>query len=355
MLAGCAFAAWAQSAERFLNVLALDRKGAPVTDLTKADFEIFDEARPQPITSFRANGGSASPPVILIVFDLLNVIPSQRAFTSVSIVRALEPLKESDSIYLYILTNQGSLYPVHALPLTRPTLLRHKNAEEKVERVAPKSAPWTRQIDPLMKQAFEKVVQLRPTEYRDVGMEAGATFRALATLGAQLTGLNGDKSVVWITRGIPNMVSYPHGCRDFEFGSESGNYLAGKCRDSCPGSPSGRKCVDYTPFLEHFSTELERSGTSFSSVEETGSELSTEMRGSRKDTLRQLANLTSGRKYSSGDIKRAVADAMEGARGRYHLTYQAPQADGKYHSVRVVCRRKGVRIQAPQGYFADQR
>ncbi|HEY6989861.1 MAG TPA: VWA domain-containing protein [Bryobacteraceae bacterium] len=338
-----------------MNLLALDRKGAPVTDLTKADFEIFDEARPQPITSFRANGDGATQSVILIVFDLLNVIPSQRAFTFASIVHALEPLEESDSIYLYILTNHGSLYPVHALPLTRPTLLLHKNAEEKVERVASKSAPWTRQIDLLMKQALEKVVQLRPTEYRDVGMEAGTTFRALATLGAQLTGLDGDKSIIWITRGTPNMVSYPHGCRDFEFGGESGTYLAGKCRDSCPGFASGRKCVDYAPFLEHFSAELERSGTSFSSVEETGSELSTAMRGSRADTLRQLANLTSGRKYSSGDIKRAIADAMEGARGRYHLTYQASEPDRKYHSIRVVCRRKGVRIQAPQGYFAEQR
>jgi len=227
--------AWAQSAERSLNVLALNRKGAPVTDLTKADFEIFDEARPQSITSFRANGGSATAPVILVVFDLLNVIPSQRAFASASIVRALKPLEESDSIYLYILTNQGSLYAIHALPVARPTLILHRNAEEKEERVTPKSAPWTRQIHMLMEQALEKVVQLRPTEYSDVGMEAGATFRALATLGAQLTGLNGDKSVIWITRGTPNIVSYPHGCRDFEFGGASGNYLAGKCRDNCPG------------------------------------------------------------------------------------------------------------------------
>jgi len=101
--------------------------------------------------------------------------------------------------------------------------------------------------------------------------------------------------------------------------------------------------------------ELECSDASFSSIEEIGSELSTERRGSRADTLRQLANLTSGRKYSSRDIKRAIADAMQGARGRYHLTYQALQPDGKYHTVRVICRRKGVRIQAPPGYFADQR
>jgi len=36
------------------------------------------------------------------------------------------------------------------------------------------------------------------------------------------------------------------------------------------------------------------------------------------------------------------------------LRLDAP-ADGKYHKVRIVSTRKGVRIQAPAGYFADQR
>jgi VWFA-related protein len=332
-------------------VVAVNRKGTPVTDLTSADFQIFDEGKLQQIASFRADSGRTS--VILIVFDLLNAIPSQRAFTSTSIVRALEPSEESDSIYLYILTNQGSFYPIHALPVARPALLLHKTTEDKM-RETPKNAPWTREIHSLMEQAADKVVRLRPRDYRDVGMEAGTTFRALATLGAQLTALDGNKSILWITRGVPNMLTYPFGCRDFEFTGESGNYLAGKCRDSCPWLRSGNKCVDYTPFLEHFSAELDRSGTIFSSVEETGSELSTDVRGSRADTLLQLASLTGGRKYSSGDIKRAITESLEGARGRYRLTYEAPPPDGKYHGIRVFCRRKGIRIQAPERYFAAQ-
>ena len=269
-LSACAFAATdalPRTNERSLTFVALDRKGAAAMDLTSADFQIFDEGKLQQITSFRAENGRTS--VILIVFDLLNATPSLRSFTSAAIVHALEPLEESDSLYFYILTNQGSLYPIHALPAVRPTLLRHRNTENK-KRVAPTSSPWTKKIHPLLDQALEQVVRLRPSDFRDAGMEASTTFRALATVGAQLAPLDRDKSILRITRGTPNMLPYPFGCRDLEFAGESGNYLAGTCRDNCPWLRSGTKCVDYTPFLEHFSTELERSGTIFSSVEEPG-------------------------------------------------------------------------------------
>ena len=95
-----AFHAVPQTSERFLNVVASDGKGDPVTDLTGADFEVFDDGKAQPITSFKATAGRESrartQPTILIVFDLLNAIPSQRAYTSALIVRTLQPLEESD-------------------------------------------------------------------------------------------------------------------------------------------------------------------------------------------------------------------------------------------------------------------
>lgn len=37
---------------RVLNVTTLDEKGRPVTDLTSADFQIFDDGKPQKITDF---------------------------------------------------------------------------------------------------------------------------------------------------------------------------------------------------------------------------------------------------------------------------------------------------------------
>jgi VWFA-related protein len=259
-LAACALLAGAQPpapASKVLNVVAFDAKGHAVTDLTSADFQIFDDGKPQQIASFEASAahsarGGTTPPTILIIFDLLNATHLQREYISSLIVRALEPLEQGDSVYLYLLTNNGTPYPVHALPATTWT---------------PAGAPWTRQIHPLLDRAVQDVFGFRLKDYADTGIRVGATFQTLADLGMQLTRISGAKTIVWITMGAPNRVAYPFGCRDVAFAGESGSYLAGKCRDGC-ACLRGNQCIDYTPFLGHFSRELERTGTIFSSVEE---------------------------------------------------------------------------------------
>jgi hypothetical protein len=76
--------------------------------------------------------------------------------------------------------------------------------------------------------------------------------------------------------------------------------------------------------------------------------------GKGMDTFQQLANLTGGRAYLSGEVEDAITRSLADARARYQLTYEAPQPDGKYHELRVACTRKGVRIEAQRGYYSSQ-
>src|SRR5580658_9435357 len=50
------------SRETVIDVLATDDKGQPVTGLTKSDFTIEEDNKPQPIRSFREYTRTASPP-----------------------------------------------------------------------------------------------------------------------------------------------------------------------------------------------------------------------------------------------------------------------------------------------------
>jgi len=75
-------------------------------------------------------------------------------------------------------------------------------------------------------------------------------------------------------------------------------------------------------------------------------------RGWPRDTLQKLADVSGGRLYLNGEVDKAVAEPFE-VRVAYQLTYEAPPANGKFHALRVTCSRKGVRIVAPQGYFAE--
>lgn len=348
-LAACVLLARAQAPDTravTLNVTALDAKGHPVTDLTSADFQIFDQGKLQHIASFQASAAEAreKPSTTLIFFDLLNAIPGQREYESSIIIHALEPLERGDSVYLYLLTNHGDLYPIHALPTAEGTAP-----------VPGAATPWTGQIHPLLDRAIRDVYGLRPMTDKDQGIRTATTFQTLGELVEQLTGMPGPKTIVWITRGVPNWLHYPYGCKDVTFPEGSGSYLAGKCTSDCAKWRGEGKCIDYTPFLRHFSAELERTGTIIYSVEETAEgSLPPADRGSAKDTLQQLANLTGGRTYSNGETEKAIAQSLEDARGRYRLAYDAPPTDGKYHKLRMACTRKDVRLEAQRGYFADQ-
>jgi hypothetical protein len=108
-----------------VNVSALDAAGHPVTNLTSADFQVFDDDQPQVITSIRANSlktiTGAAVSTTLILFDLLNTIPRQREYMASCIVHALETLETDEGTYLYLITNKRG--PTQSTPL-RPRPLR---------------------------------------------------------------------------------------------------------------------------------------------------------------------------------------------------------------------------------------
>lgn len=331
-----------------LNVTALDAKGHPVTDLTSADFQIFDDGKLQHIASFKASAAQSDaetpPATTLILFDLLNSIPAHRGYLSNQIIRALETVETGDSVYFYLLTNHGDLYPVHALPTPQGKTPASRASDAEEDR-KPASTPWTRQIHPLLDEAIQKVYGLRPMDDKDRGIRSAVTFRTLSELGRQLTEIPGSKTIVWISAGAPNWLLYPYGCQDIVFAEGSRLYAAGKCSSDCAKWQGGSKCVDYMPFLQHFSAQLDRTGAIMYNVEDTAEgALPPADRGTPKDTLQQLADLTGGRMYIGGEVGKAIAQSLEDARARYQLVYDAPSPDGKYHKLRVACARKGVRI-----------
>jgi VWFA-related protein len=305
------------------------------------------------ITSFRANSLKTMPgaavSTTLILFDLLNTIPRQREYIASCIVHALEPLETDEGMYLYLITNKGELYPVHSTTPPPATPSRGTGVEET-------SQPWTRQIHPLLDQAIDAVHGFRLMDYRDEGQRTVITVDRLDQIADQLAKIPGPKTVLWITTGVPNSVLYSYGgCQDLTLQDSSGSYLAGKCGWVCRPNPSEHICMDYSPFLQHFGAQLNKSNTVISSVEvtEEGALPRTDS-GTPADTLRQLAFLTGGRVFldTNAEVETAISESLAGSKARYQLLYTGPARDGKYHRLRVVCIREGVQIQAQQGYFA---
>jgi hypothetical protein len=207
----------------------------------------------------------------------------------------------------------------------------------------------------MLDQAIQKVYGFRPKDYHDLGVLSATTFLALGELGDQFMRIPGPKTIIWITQGVSNWVSYPYGCKDVIFPEGSASYLAGKCGHGCDRGHAITKCVNYAPFLKYFGEKLNRSDTVLCAVDvnPVGSTPHA-IPGWPRDTLEKLADLSGGRFYLNGEVEKAIMQSLQVVGARYQLTYDAPPPNGKYHRLRVECSRKGVRIVAPQGYFADQ-
>jgi len=293
----CLCAVLPAQSPRSLHVIVRDRQNQPVTDPGVADFRVFDQGKARPIVFARAGvPGQAMPGgapfhITVILFDLLSLNPSEIGDVTKQIDNLL-PSESSDGWYVDLLTNQGEIYPVRGSQL----------------------------LDDAVHQAVAT-----PTRESSIA----ATYRALESLARQIASIPGRKEIMWITHGVP--VSIP-------------------VVDSLP--------ADYSKTLQSLGALFDRAGTAVDPVEWGGEPLGT--RAARNQpmagpatTLEELASLTGGKWYSNGDLRSAIGEVKDAPRAGYTIVYDAPAADGKFHSVRVTSSRKDVRIQVKRGYVAE--
>jgi VWFA-related protein len=323
-----------------LNVVALDSRGQPVVDLTRDDFRIADSAKPQTIAFFRHRDEQLGPSPVLepgeisnrsannvpratmILFDLLNERFGTRGYTANQLIHELEPLESADYVYLYCLTLDGRLVPIHGLP----------GPEDLPARAS--GVPWTRQIKPLLDGAMRAVAKVRPVDDYDPTYRVLLTYNALDAAATQLSMVPGRKSIVWLSDGVP-----------IELG---------------PNRSDTGDVVDFTPLLRRMSEGFDRAGVSIYPVRQVmlGSPDSMGGPGSTGmgslDTLNQFAEMTGGRVDGGKDVGVVLRQATTDMRTSYQIGYYPPAGnwDDKYHKLRITCTRKGVRIQAKTGYYA---
>jgi VWFA-related protein len=330
-----------------LNVIALDAHGEPVTDLTADDFQVTDAGKSRTLSFFRHNGAQAEqiqPPGLneftnrvngepthatVLLFDLMNEGFSSRGTAANEIVRYLQTLESADSLYFYILTINGRLVALRPIP------------EEGAAPPAPGTPPWTRQIRARIDEALKSLTANRSSDI-DVAGRVQLTYTALNDLGGQLSTMPGRKNVVWVTDGVP-----------IALGRER----------SDTGEP-----VDFTPQLRQLSESLDRDGVALypvrqvmlGSPDEIGAESGVGQTGGAGigvqsiSTLNEFADVTGGRPSTDPDIGKVLKQAMLDLRSSYQIGYYAPSDNwnSKFHKLKLVCKRKGVRLQAKTGYYA---
>jgi VWFA-related protein len=257
LLVAASLAAFPQTNTRItLNVVAFDNHDQIVRDLTSQDFQVSDQGKPQRIVSFHQEPQPTpnNVPPVVILFDLLSDNLSHRGHATEEIIHALEHLERSDSLYLYLLSDQGQLKRVRGLPDDPP------------EHDLPEKTPWTEHIKPLLDAAIENAYGLRVAQ----GL---GTLSAIEALGAALKPFPGRKNLIWMgDMPVGGPVVTNASCETFE------------CR----------------------ATTLDRDGVTVSSVDQ-GAIVG-------YGVVDQFAQLTGGQVYAN-DIEKAVKEAMAASSG----------------------------------------
>lgn len=317
-----------------LQVTALDSHGQPVNDLQTADFRVADGGKPEaPVFSrflaatkppaplkpneFSNRTGDPIAHSTVILFDLLNADLTERGRSWNEIVQTLQHLEPNDHFYLYLLTREATLFPVHPLPANE------EEASSADAHRAKEDAPWAKEVEPLLNRAMNAVNRLELQELRvDVDARVQATFRAVRQLTEQMTPLPGRKSLVWLTKGVPvSDVGLDH------------------------------QLKDNMPLIRQFATELNRADIPVYTVDQSPG---VGPQGSR-DSLEAISSLSGGRYFTSDSTGLAITQSVTDARAAYQIGFYpaAKNRDGKSHKLRVTSVRKGVQVRAREDYQVD--
>lgn len=320
----------------FLDVTVLDKKGQPVVSgLTKDDFTITEDGKPQNIFSFEAPeahaaGASAredypegQAPVTILVLDLLNSRFEDFAFIRYSVRRYLlsQPEKLTAPAELLVVGNR-SLEMLQGYTRSRADLLYALDH-------LPAILPYKMMNGAFWAERFDQ------------------SLDALQQIALQNKGVPGRKNIIWVGHGGPNLALdllavAPKSVQKIrEYVHMTTNMLV-EARISLfviyPGLPVMSRA--FTLSAQDALLNLT-----------TGNE--DPFSGDINFGL--LSNETGGKLfYNRNDVDQEIARSAQLGANYYTLTYQPEHVDpnGKFRHVRVTVRDRSLRVITKAGYYA---
>jgi VWFA-related protein len=396
-------------ASRLVQVSVIVRhKGAPVTGLTKDDFTILDQNRPQKIAAvseqsyepdakmadapknsnaifsnhFDPNSGAPSS-VTIILMDALNTPRQDMAKARSEVAKFLRQLQPNERVALYGLST--NLYVIHDFTKDIQSLLTTLDQSKKGATAYQPSATevdasnsGNDNLDAFMDSAIQHAADMQTIN------RAEMTANVMAAIANSVVNIPGRKNLVWVSGSFPFQIGtgssaddpQPRGLPSFASGSSPQAVTAGP-----------DDTVQFRTFqkeLEAASEAVNNANLAIYPVDARGligsSNVSADthapmplpgMPGARSrrptasaqptpprenfDTMIVLAERTGGRAfYNSNDIEYSVRQALDDSRDSYVLDYYPAdtQWDGTFHTIKVEVNRPGVDVRFRMGYFA---
>jgi VWFA-related protein len=360
-----------------LNVVAQDRHGNPVTDLTKDDFVLKDAGKEQKIAVFsldRSDGTPASPvgghvvtgqtlppntftnrveqkvgAVTVILFDCLNTKLTDYIQAKAQLVKYIKQMGPNDQIALYVLGR--SLKLVHDFSRSPETLIKAVNGDKlnAINTVAVDADPadsdtGNDDLDAAIDHANQMLA-----DYLNVS-RAQQTLESLQLIAQHVSHIPGRKNLVWISGGFPFSMNQdtmnidnPRDSRDF-------NEETQKMSRFLNDANMAIYAIDDRGLFQTAVPDASQRGKVSTKAPPPPPKIDHQY-----ETFDIVAERTGGKAFhNTNDITGAIKKAVEDAKVTYTIGFYPDDAkwDGQFHKLTLHCSRSGVNVRYRPGYFA---
>jgi len=370
-----------------VDVLVSTTKGEPVSGLRKDDFRVFEDGKPQTVTSFEEHKGGGpvaqtklppmppnvwtnyatiNPPdsVNVLLLDWLNTQPQEQAFVHAQAVQYLKQVSPATRIAIFTLGTQ--LRMVHGFTDDLSGLVSafdgNKTAQTQVSPLMPTPVEKAteQKLIALMEMnraapsAIEAVKQeMEATSASNAGVRMAVTLKALQELTRYLSPIPGRKNVIWIAGSFPvNIFPASNRLRESQGDIRQTAEMLTPSRVaiypvSAEGPPSD---ATYYAEDEPGPPGEMKVGQGRTLAEEN------ERRATNQIAMEELAKDTGGQAfYNTNGLAAAMARVVDNSARYYTLTYTPTNknADGRYRSIHVQVHDGKYRLAHRSGYYAE--
>ena len=369
-----------------VDVIVSDRKDAPVTDLRKEDFEVFEDGKPQPIEQFRlvkvdsrAKPGDPVPRRIqsrddeqaeagredVRVFAILLDDYHTRKLTALSVKEPLTKFLQTQLAPTDLVAIMYPLTPVSDLLFTN----NHESIISAVQRFE------GRKFDYTPRNRFEEEYSRYPTQEVE-RIRNNVVMDALSAVAIRMGSMRqGRKSIIFVSEGF-NVLLPPQMQRQnaqYPLDPSQAAAAAGVQDSSRQQSAEFFSQAEIDLRLREVFRDVNRNNASIYSLDPRGltpfeydidaapGGATISMQSDRRalqmtqDTLRTLSEQTDGRAIvNRNSLDQGLAQIVRDSSFYYLLGYNSTQAqsDGKFHEIKVRVKRSGVDVRARKGYWA---
>src|SRR5579884_1729785 len=362
-----------------VNVIVKDDHGHPVPGLSPSDFSIFDDGKPQEISSFaveqtRQSGGS--PAVTVILFDGLNTRWEDQARARLQILKFLKQLQPADRVGLYTMGTR--LVMLHDFTSDSESLVKALNSyggrsgnevKDSEADNAENPPQWVDSVQDLqgmsgalssaavsngIAQWLANAVAAEANYY--MNQRVAMTVNALVAIADHLQGVPGRKNLVWVSSGFPLLEGMDQfeQTGDFSRGNTYGEEIK-RAAEALNDVNLAIYPVDARGLMVDPSFEVNSRPPSMAAYRRMQRLKLPQHLADNFPTMDEIAKRTGGRAfYNTNDIQGAIRQVIDDSQLTYLLSYYPTNTvwNGQFHKIKVKVDRPGLHLQYRDGYAA---